>query len=172
MRTNLSEALASITEDEIKLALDEIQQYSPRARQEVYQVHASRIRREYDGFSRLLNIEPDDAIEVLSHGKVEGYRFAAALIVTVAENRTGKDLKNALLAVNPDDVMNLFCKIIESEPDHLIANHVASRVHFPGFCTGVSIAFGFLNDGGEHLQQMSIGLAIFFGIILELAASG
>ena len=96
MSTPLAEALQSVTANEIKLALDKIHQYDPRHRQDFYQTHASRIRRTYKGFSRLLNLEPDEQIEVLSSGKIDGYRFAASLFVTAAENRKSADLKNAL----------------------------------------------------------------------------
>ena len=171
MSTPLAEALQSVTADEIKLALDKIRQYSPRDRQDVYQAHASRIRRTYKGFSRLLNLEADREIEVLSPGKIDGYRFAASLIVVTAESRKSDDLKNALLDIDPEEVMKIFCQIIEGEPDALIADQIASRGHFPGFCGGVSLAFSFLTDGGEQLEQMSIGLTIFAGILLKLAAA-
>ena len=169
MNIHLTEAIKSITVAEIKFALAEIQQYSPLWRQDVYQVHASRIRQEFLGFSRLLNIEPDNEIEVLNPAKVDGYRFAASLVVTVAENRKAPALKDALVAIQPDEFMNSFCEIIEGEPDQLISNQVASRVRFPGFCSGISVAFSFLDAGGEHLAQMSIGLTIFVGVILALA---
>ena len=169
MSTALANALQSLSSEEITLTLDAIQKYSTRTKQYVYKVHACEIRKKYEGFARLLNLDPDAAIEVLSPGKTDGYAFAASLIVTVAEKRKSPALQTALLAIDPDEFMKVFCQIIEDEPEKLIANQIASRLLYPGFCFGISGAFAFLDAGGEHCEQMSIGMTIFFGVILELA---
>ena len=161
--------MKSVSVREFARALEELEEDTLSTGQAVYRAHSARLRRKYEGFAALLDIKPTDGLDVLTAEKVDGYMFSASLFVSVAENRTTDDLRNAFLAIDSDRFFDAFTQIVRGNPQELVRYHTASRKRFPGFCEGISLAFESLDRGDERQQEMAVAHAIFAAVLLKLA---
>lgn len=160
MTENHSDALATLCCDDFDAAIRQALRDSVREKHPFHWVRTEDI---HEGFRPVLRVRAG-----LQKNIVHGSRFAAKLLMQIAETRESDALRNALHSIDGDRLLANFCEASLLSNDEFCHRMKPLVGRYPGFFEGGFLGVVVLERGSDETQGMADGFLFFMTALLNL----